>query len=184
MASKRKIIVHVATSADGFIARLDGAVDWLDRPVPEGGYGMSEFYQTIDTIIWGRKTFDMALGFQKKGIPGSEFDTKVRNYVFTRTLRQSAAPKGVEFVDEPIKTFASRLRAEAGKDVWVMGGAGIIASFLDEGEVDEFVLHVIPTLIGEGIPLIAPRNRTVPLALISSTKYEDGVVGLHYAVIR
>jgi riboflavin biosynthesis pyrimidine reductase len=62
------------------------------------------------------------------------------------------------------------------------GGAGIIASFLDEGEIDEFVIHVIPTFIGEGIPLIAPRHRTVPLTLISCTKFTDGVVELHYAV--
>ena len=64
----------------------------------------------------------------------------------------------------------------------MMGGAGIIASFLDEQEIDEFMIHVIPTLIGEGIPLIAPRHRSVPLTLISCTKFADGVVKLHYAV--
>jgi dihydrofolate reductase len=66
----------------------------------------------------------------------------------------------------------------------MMGGAGIIASFLDEGEIDEFMIHVIPTFIGEGIPLIAPSRRTVPLKLISSKKFTDGVVKLHYAVRR
>jgi dihydrofolate reductase len=64
----------------------------------------------------------------------------------------------------------------------MMGGAGIIASFLDDGEIDEFIIHVIPTFIGEGIPLIAPGRRTVPLKLISSTKFPDGVVELHYSV--
>lgn len=64
----------------------------------------------------------------------------------------------------------------------MMGGAGIIASFLDAGEIDEFMIHVIPKFIGEGIPLIAPARRTVPLRLISSTKFPDGVVELHYAV--
>ena len=68
-------------------------------------------------------------------------------------------PAGVEFVNEPIKTFARRLRRKKGKDIWMMGGAGIIASFLDEGEIDEFMIHVIPTFIGEGIPLIAPAGR-------------------------
>jgi dihydrofolate reductase len=63
-----------------------------------------------------------------------------------------------------------------------MGGAGIIASFVDEREIDEFIIHVIPIFIGEGIPLIAPTRRTVPLKLISSTKFTDGVVELHYAV--
>jgi dihydrofolate reductase len=94
---------------------------------------------------------------------------------------RSAAP-GVEFVNEPIKTFTTRLQAKKGEDIWMMGGAGIIASFLDEGEIDEFMIHVIPTFIGEGIPLIASGPRTLPLKLISSTKFPDGVVKLHYAV--
>ena len=62
----------------------------------------------------------------------------------------------------------------------MMGGAGIIASFLDDGEIDEFMIHVIPKFIGEGIPLIAPGRRTVPLKPISCTKFTDGVVKLHY----
>jgi len=143
---------------------------------------MGAFYKSIDTILWGRKTCDTALKFQKKGVAGSAFDTRVKNYVFTRNLPQSPAPAGVEFVSEPIKAFATRLRKKKGKDIWMMGGAGIIASFLDEGEIDSFMIHVIPIFIGEGIPLIAPGRRTVPLKLISCTKYPDGVVQLHYSV--
>jgi len=182
MVHKRKIIVYIAASADGFIGRPDGSVDWLDRPRPKGNYGMGAFYKSIDTILWGRKTCDMALDFQKKGVTGSAFDTRVKNYVFTRSLLQSAAPAGVEFVNEPIKDFVTRLLEKKGKDIWMMGGAGIIASFLDEGEIDEFMIHVIPKFIGEGIPLIAPGRRTVALKLISCTKFTDGVVKLHHAV--
>jgi dihydrofolate reductase len=182
MVHKRKIIVYIATSADGFIARPDGSFDWLDRPRPKGNYGMGAFYKTIDTTLWGRKTYDMALDFQKKGVSGTAFDTKIKNYVFTRNLPQSPAPPGVEFVNAQIKAFATCLRQKKGKHIWIMGGAGIIASFLDEGEIDEFIIHVIPIFIGEGIPLIAPARRTVPLKLLSSTKFKDGVVELHYAV--
>jgi dihydrofolate reductase len=182
MVRKRKIIVYIATSADGFIARADGSVDWLDRPRLKGDYGMGMFYQSIDTILWGRKTCDVALEFQKKGVPGAEFDPGVKNYVFTRGPLPSAAPGGVQFVNEPIKAFANRLRKQKGKHIWMMGGAGIIASFLDEGEIDEFMIHVIPEFIGEGIPLIEPARRTVPLKLISCRKFPDGVVELHYAV--
>jgi dihydrofolate reductase len=186
MVHERKIIVQIATSADGFIGRSDGSVDWLERPMPEDNYGMGEFYASIDTILWGRKTYDMALEFQKKGIAGAEFDTRVKNYVFTRNLphlqAEGAAPAGVEFVNEPVKKFAGRLCGEKGKDIWMMGGAAIIASFLDAGEIDEFVIHVIPTFIGEGIPLIAAGRRTVPLELISCRKFADGVVELHYSV--
>jgi dihydrofolate reductase len=181
-AHKRKIIVLVAISADGFIARLDGSFDWLDRPRPKGNYGMDEFYKSIDTILWGRKTYDLALAFQNKGMAGAAFDTRLKNYLFSRTLKASGTAAGVELVGEPVKAFTARLRAGKGKNIWMMGGGGIIASFVDEGEIDEFIISVIPKFIGEGIPLIAPRHRDVTLQLISSKAFPDGVVKLHYAV--
>src|SRR5260370_29852910 len=129
MVRKRKIIVYIATSADGFIAGTDGSVDWLDRPSPKGNYGMGAFYKSIDTILWGRKTCDMALDFQKKGVSVSAFDTNVKNYVFTRRPVQSAAPEGVEFVNKPIKAFTRGWRGRRGKDIWWWGSARTIASF-------------------------------------------------------
>ena len=179
----RKIIVYIATSADGFIARKDGAVDWLDRPRPKGNYGMGEFWQSIDTILLGRKTYDFVVRFVKEGksIPKQKHEPK--HYAFSRRPPKKVLP-GFEFVKEPIKKFAKRLRAQKGKNIFMMGGGGIIASFLDAGEIDEFIIHVIPTFIGEGIPLIAPSRRNVPLKLISSKKFSDGVVRLHYAVGR
>src|SRR5206468_4407554 len=83
-----------------------------------------------------------------------------------------------------IPAFARRLRATPGKDIWMMGGAGLIASFLDENEIDDFIIHVIPTLIGEGIPLIAARHLEVPLQLRSCRRYSSGVVRLHYSVLK
>jgi dihydrofolate reductase len=178
----RKIIVYIATSADGYIARLDGNVDWLDRPQPAGNYGMGAFYRSIDTILWGRKTYEVALAFQKQGIKDAAFDPRVKNYVFSHQPDPSPPP-AVEFVTEPISQFAKGLRATPGKDVWMMGGAALIGSFLDAGEIDEFIIHIIPTFIGEGIPLIAARHRSVPLALCSCRRFSDGVVRLHYAVL-
>jgi len=176
----RKIIVYIATSADGFIARKDGSVDWLDRPRIKGDYGMGKFYKSIDTILWGRKTAGLTreMGGELGGFPKN-----IKNYVFTRHPPKKQIA-GVEFVNEPVKKFAKRLRAKKGKDIWMMGGAGLIASFLDEDEIDEFIIHVIPTFIGEGIPLVAPRHRTVPLKLLSIKKFSDGVVRLHYAVVK
>ena len=178
----RKIIVYIATSADGFIARKDGAVDWLDRPRTAGDYGMGKFYKSIDTILWGRKTYDLVLRFQKEGKDVPDM-SGIKNYAFSRRPPKKVA-RGFEFVKEPIKKFAKRLRAQKGRDIWMMGGAGIIGSFLDCGEIDEFIIHVIPTFIGEGIPLIAPERRTLPLKLVSIRKFSDGVVRLHYAVDR
>ncbi len=178
----RKIIVYIATSADGYIARPDGNVDWLNSRRFAGDYGMRAFYRSIDTILWGRKTYDVALEFQKQGIKGAAFDPKVKNYIFSHHPPSSATPP-VEFVTEAIPALARRLRATPGKDIWMMGGAGLIASFLDENEIDHFIIHVIPTLIGEGIPLIAARHLDVPLQLRSCRRYPDGVVRLHYSVL-
>ncbi len=181
--SQRKIVVSLATSADGYIARPDGDVEWLNRAAP-GDYGMQEFYSTIDTILWGRKTYDWAVNyFGKRGKTEGIFDTKVANYVFAHKPPERV-PEGVQFVSEPIEAFAQRLRSLPGKNIWMMGGAELIASFLDAGEIDEFDIHVVPVFIGEGIRPIAPRHRDVPLRLLSSNAYPDGVVRVHYAVAR
>jgi dihydrofolate reductase len=182
MKPRRKIIAYIATSADGYIARPDGDVEWLNRRPRTVDYGMSEFYPRIDTILWGRRTYDWLVDYwRKRGKTKGLFDTKVANYVFSRKPPKRVA-QGVEFVSEPVKSFARRLRKAPGKHVWMMGGGKLIASFLDAGELDELDIHVIPVFIGEGIPLIAPRHRDVPLLLRSSKRYPDGVVRLRYEV--
>lgn len=173
-----KIIVRIATSADGFIARKDGSYDWLDRPPVKGDYGLPAFFRSIDTILWGRNTYDMAM--EKFGDLSGGFGLKVKHYVPTHRI-PDAPPEGVEFISEPIKKFARRLRARRGKDIWIMGGGGIIAAFLDAGEIDEFHISVIPVFIGEGIPLIAPARRTAKLKLIRTKRFSDGVVQLRFA---
>ena len=180
---QRKIVVYIATSADGYIARPDGDVEWLNRR-PRRDYGMRRFYPTIDTILWGRKTYDWLIDyFAQRGKTTGLFDTKVANYVFSRNPPAQPA-SGTQFVTEPVKAFATRLRATTGRHIWMMGGAELIASFLDAGEIDEFDIHVIPVFIGEGIPLIAPRHRDLPLRLLSSKTYPDGVVRIRYQVPR
>lgn len=178
----RKIITYIATSADGYIARKDGSVDWLHRPRPKGNYGMAAFANSVDTILVGRKTYDWYRRFLKGGQTAPSMG-ETKHYAFSRKPPKKVI-QGFEFVEEPIKKFAKRLRAQKGKDIWMMGGAGIIASFLDAGEIDDFIIHVIPIFIGEGIPLIAPQQRTVPLKLLSSKKFSDGVVRLHYSVSK
>jgi dihydrofolate reductase len=181
--ARRRIITHIAMSADGFIARPDGDVDWLHK-YARGEYGTRAFYKTIDTILWGRKTYDWLIAYYTgKGQTPKLFDTKVKNYVFSRRPPKRVLP-GAEFVTERVKTFAQRLRAQPGKHIWMMGGGELIASFLDAGEIDELDLHVIPVLIGKGIPLVAPRHREIPLRLITTRKFADGVLRLRYEVRR
>ena len=177
MTKRRNVIVHIATSADGYIARPDGDLEWLtSRPAPEGFYGMNAFMRSIDTMLIGRKTYEVSLRM------GAKFESNSRTIVFSRHAPPADVPSGVEFVNGAIGPFVSRLRELPGKDIWLMGGGELIASFLDEQAIDEFVISVTPVFIGEGIPLIARRHRHVPLELRSSERFADGVVQLHYRV--
>ncbi len=177
MTKRRSVIVHIATSADGYIARPDGDLEWLtSRPAPPGFYGMNAFMKSIDTKVLGRKTYEASLHL------GAKFDPKSPTIVFSRHPPPADTPSGVEFVNGAIGPFVSRLRAQPGKDIWLMGGGEIIASFLDERAIDEFVISVVPVFIGVGIPLMARRHRHVLLDLHSVERFEDGVVQLHYGV--
>jgi len=168
MKTPRKIIVHIATSADGYIAR------------PKGNYGYSAFFKSVDTILWGHKTYAKGLEMgMEKGMKTAGFGPTIKNCVFSRHPREAPLPT-FKFVNQPVKTFAQRLRAQPGKQIWMMGGGEIIVSFLDQGEIDEFRIHLIPILIGEGIPLIQPRHRSIRVKLLSSKVFPDGVVLLHY----
>ena len=172
----RKIVVYIATSADGFIARADGSVDWLSRPRTAGDYGMGAFRRSIDSIVLGRKTYEFGLEH------GARFATQPKHYVFTRNATDLVKAPGVEFVSEEPAAFAKRLRAQRGKNIWMMGGAALIGAFVDQNQIDEFIIHVIPTFIGEGIPLLGPGRREIQLSLRSCEHFSDGVVRLHYVV--
>ena len=177
MAKQRKVIVHIGASADGYIARPDGDLEWLtSRPAPKGFYGMNAFMKSIDTKVLGRKTYEASLRL------GAKFNSKERTIVFSRQSPPADTPPGVEFVNGAIGPFLRRLKEQPGKDIWLMGGGDVIASFLDEQAIDEFVVSVVPVFIGDGIPLIARRHRHVPLTLQSVERFEDGVVQLHYSV--
>src|SRR5436190_4072545 len=137
---------------------------------------MNAFMRSVDTKVLGRKTYDVSLRM------GAKFDTHSRSIVFSRHPPPADAPPGVEFVNEAIGPFVSRLRGQPGKNIWLMGGGDLIASFLDDQAIDEFVVSVVPVFIGEGIPLIARRHRNVPLILQSVERFDDGLVQLHYRI--
>ena len=178
MTKRRRVIVHIAASADGYIAGPDGNLEWLtSRPAPEGFYGMGAFMKSIDTTLLGRKTYEVSRRL------GAAFDSKKgRTFVFSRQAPPADAPAGVEFVNGAIGPILNRLREQPGKDIWLMGGGDLIATFLDEHAIDEFVISVVPVFIGDGIPLIARRHRHVLLELRSVERFEDGLVQLRYDV--
>jgi dihydrofolate reductase len=163
--AKRKIIVHIATSADGYIARPDGNLDWLtNRPAPKGFYGLPKFMRTVDAKILGRKTFDLSVKM------GANFSANDVHYVFSRQPPPPSVPVGVRFVTQPIHAFAKQMRAQTGKNMWLMGGGELIASFLDEGAIDEFIISFIPMFIGEGIPVDSALSSAgaTPLAVCAT----------------
>jgi dihydrofolate reductase len=137
---------------------------------------MNAFMRSVDTTLLGRKTYEVSRRL------GAKFDSKNRYIVFSRHDPPADAPPGVEFVNEPIGPFVSRLREQPGKDIWLMGGGELIASFLDEQAIDEFVISVVPVFIGDGIPLMSRRHRHVLLNLHSTERFADGLVQLHYRV--
>jgi dihydrofolate reductase len=179
MTRDRRVIVHIGASADGYIARPDGDLEWLtSRPAPTGFYGMNAFMKFVDTKLLGRRTYEASLRL------GATFGAKDRTLVFSRRAPPSEVPPGVEFVGDDIVAQVNRLRAEPGKDIWLMGGGDLIASFLDAQAIDEFVVSVVPVFIGDGIPLIARRHRHTPLELLSTERFEDGLVQNRYRVRR
>ena len=183
MKRERKIVAYLAVSADGYIARPDGDVEWLNRRPHTIDYGYAKFYKSVDAVLLGRGTYDWAVRYMRKHPGKPVFDARMPHYVFTKRPPKRVLP-GVKFTSQSARVVARRLHAARGKNIWMMGGGQLIASFLDAGEIDEFDLHVIPVLIGKGIALIAPRHRDIELRLISAKKYADGVVRLRYEVPR
>jgi len=120
MKAHRKIIVYIATSADGYIARPNGDVEWLNRRPRKFDYGMISFYRTIDTILWGRKTYDWVLSYhKKKGQKEGMFDRKVSNYVFSKAA-ETGSTRG-------------RIRVEAGESIRAASSSDAGKTHLDDG---------------------------------------------------
>jgi dihydrofolate reductase len=171
----RKIILYIAQSADGKIARPDGSVDWLENiPNPEKtDYGYASFYESVDTTIMGNSTYRKILNFD---VPFPYPDKK--NYVLTRNKVADAQPY-VTFTSGE-KTYFSSLKSKPGKDIWLVGGAQANTWFLQHGLIDEMFIFIMPVLIGKGIPLFDNFNHLVHLKPVSTKSYKNGVVFLKY----
>lgn len=173
----RKLIYYVAASADGFIARPDGDIEWLTRFGSAADYGTAEFMKGIDTVIMGRSTWEFVQEHTRAGVdPYQGMET----WVLTGTLEHAAGARILR--EEDIPAVVEELRGSAGKDVWLLGGGRSVAAFLDRGLLDEVIVHLMPVLLGEGIPLFGPARRDEALDLLDLERYQDGVVRLRYAV--
>jgi dihydrofolate reductase len=169
----RRIRYSVATSLDGYIAGPKGETDWI---VPDPDFDFRALYNQFDTVLLGRRTYEMTLN------PGAPpWPPGIRVYVFSRTLSQRDHP-GVTIVSDRVEETLAALRAEPGKDIWLFGGASLFQSLLDARLVDTVELAVMPVLLGGGIPLLLPPARRAKLRLIGHKASSTGVVSLEYAV--
>lgn len=170
----RKVTFGGASSLDNFIARKNDAVDWLlwTKEVAEI---METFWKTIDTVVMGRRTYEVAARSGTGAYPG------VKNYVFSRTIKEPP-DSAITFVSEDAATFVRKLKNEEGKDICVMGGGVLAKSLFEADLIDEVGINIHPVLLGSGIPLFYEMSRQIDLELIKNQQLSNGCVALTYRV--
>jgi dihydrofolate reductase len=166
----RDVSYFVACSLDGFIATLDDRFDWL---FGDDDYGFDEFYRSVDCIVMGRRTFDIAINAEEYPYP------RKQAYVFTRRAAESPIPEA-EFVNEDPARFVKRLKNEAGGRIWVAGGGVIATALMQVGLIDELVLTIHPITLGQGVPLFTPHGTRSGWKLHSSKSWNNGLVQTTY----
>jgi len=169
----RIVTYGAACSLDGYIARSSGAVDWLvwSKDVTRVN---SAYLSRVDTILMGRKTYEIGRTHGSVATPG------YTTYVFSRTLERVPEP-GVELIRGDAAAFVADLRAGAGKEICLMGGGELAATLFAADLIDQVGLNIHPLLLGEGIPLFRPMRRLIELELIQTEQLARGCV---YAVYR
>lgn len=176
-----KCSVFIATSLDGFIARTDGALDWLpqDGAADDGeDYGYNAFIASVDTLVIGRKTYELVLTFGEWPYPGKRVVVLSSHYPVT----SQPLADGVEGTSCPPRELVQRLAAEGARHAYVDGGK-TIQSFLNAGLIHEITITRVPVLLGAGIPLFGPLERDIALRHLATRSYANGLVQSRYSVV-
>jgi len=176
----RKVILGFGISLDGYIARRNGAMDYLviDK---EGEALMADFFAKIDTTIMGRKTAAATAEMRKSGeIPETP---GIANYVVSRRWKPGKR-EGFEVVSGSLTAFVKKLKRRPGKDIYLGGGGQLCRSFLQEDLVDELFIGLSPVLLGDGIPGFPGKFPQRDFKLTECKSYSNGSVGLRYERIR
>lgn len=170
-----QVSVYIAVSADGYIARADGAIDWL-ASVERGDedYGFKAFFDSVDTLVMGRKTYDTVLGFNDWPYAG-------KRCVVVTSNAPNQPRHGEECFAGDLSGLFERLESEGAKRVYVDGGS-VIAQALEAKRVDDMTLSLIPVLLGQGRPLAPSLGQDVMLELVGHEAFESGLVQLVYRV--
>ncbi len=170
----RKVILYIATSLDGYIAKPNDDLSFLSIVEQEGeDYGYADFVKMVDAVIVGRKTYEkvISMGFD---FPHADKDA----YIITRTPKQNVG--SVKFYTGNLKTLVDKLKSENGKNIFCDGGAEIVHELLKENLIDEFIISVIPILVGNGTKLFKDGRPELKLKLVSTKQFEKGLTQLHY----
>ena len=166
--------VFIATSLDGYIARRDGGIDWLHSvDMPGENYGYQAFFDSVDALVLGRKSYDVVLGFPEWTYPGK------RCVVLTH--RPAESLHGEEFYSGDVKALVQQLGDSGVRRIYVDGGE-VIRQFLKAGFIDDMTISVIPVLLGDGIRLFVGGEPEQRLKLESSQSWESGLAQLRYRV--
>ena len=174
----RKVIFGGAISLDNFIARKDDAVDWLLFS-KDAEKIMKDMWENIDTVVMGRKTYEVAqrMGGGSGGYPG------VKTYVFSRTIKKPNTKK-LTFISEDAAAYVQRLKQEKGKDICVLGGGVLAKSLFEADLIDEIGFNIHPVLLSSGIPIFYEMSRQIDLELKKCQQLSNGCVVLTYNVKR
>ncbi|WP_240421164.1 dihydrofolate reductase family protein [Paenibacillus periandrae] len=178
---RRRIILDLAVTLDGFIEGKNGEVDWC---IMDSELGFNNFLNQIDTILYGRKSYDL-WGQFTPGIEHTDSEKEFwelvhskEKYVFSRT--QMGTDNKAIFINERILEEVNELKNKPGKDIWLYGGASLITTFIHLGLVDEFRLSVHPVVLGEGKPLFVDIKQRLNLKMVNTRTFSSGVVQLIY----
>lgn len=172
----RKIILQLAVSLDGYIEGPNGEYDWC---FTDQDYGMTSFFQRIDSVFYGRKSYELVASMGDAEAAMSGFP-KLTEYVFSTTLKD--AKPGVIVINENAEAAVRKIKEAPGKDIWLFGGAGLTASLFEMKMIDEIRLAVHPILLGSGKPLFFESPKRIQLKMEDSKTYSSGLVMLHYSL--
>ncbi|GKV54087.1 dihydrofolate reductase [Sporosarcina sp. NCCP-2222] len=175
MGNKRKVVLFIASSLDGYIATKEESLEWLFSVEGEGDNGFSEFYDTVSTVIMGKRTYDWIMSHELKEFPYVNKDC----YVFTRSVVEDK--ENVEFVSSDLPKLINDLKNQEGNNIWIVGGGELLQTFLEEKLVDEIIVTVAPAILGKGIPLFREGDYQLNLSL-KRTRTFNQFVELHYEV--
>ena len=171
----RKVVFGGANSLDNYFARKDDSVDWLMWS-DEVAKIMADYFKNFDTIVMGRRTYEVALRMGHSGAtPG------MKTFVFSRTLKPRKT-KNLEFTSEDVVEFVARIKQEEGKDICIMGGGLLAKPLFEANLIDEIGFNIHPVLLGSGIPLFHEMNHQIDLELIDCKTLKTGCVVVTYKV--